>query len=307
MTKRGFSVVLTLLLAGTVMGGEAGRTVSAGRDGASLTGNIRVDLFGVHTMNGMAQVIPSEGGTMPSEKSPWLAAGLSLALPGAGEFYAESYWKAAAFLAVEVAVWSIAYSYDRKGNNQTDFYQGYANEHWSVTRYAQWTIDNAAAINPAVNPSQYGVFDPSGNVVWSELNRLERALGGWYSHTLPVYGEQQYYELIGKYQQYFHGWREADDPALRTLVTYEDISAYLSSHPNSQFQYYSRERGKANDYYSTASTAVTIAIVNHLLSAADAAWSASSYNKVQVRMGTQTLPTPTELVRVPVIKVSYGF
>ena len=45
------------------------------------------------------------------------------------------------------------------------------------------------------------------------------------------------------------------------------------------FLYYSKERGKANDFYNVASTAVIVIVSNHILSALDAAWSAASFNK----------------------------
>ena len=55
------------------------------------------------------------------------------------KFYAESYWKAALFLAVEVAAIGVSpCTNDKKGNDQTSFYQDFANGHWSVVKYAQY-------------------------------------------------------------------------------------------------------------------------------------------------------------------------
>ena len=42
---------------------------------------------------------------------------------------------------------------------------------------------------------------------------------------------------------------------------------------------YADNRGKANDYYYTASLAAGLIVVNHVLSALDGAWSTSNYNK----------------------------
>ncbi len=72
------------------------------------------------------------------KKSPWLGALFSVVVPGAGEFYAESYWKTGIFLAIEAAVITTAVIYNKKGNNQTDFFQNYADNNWSAVRYAQW-------------------------------------------------------------------------------------------------------------------------------------------------------------------------
>lgn len=266
-----------------------------------LTGNLRVDL---RTAGGPAASVQeplTETPEPPGRKSPWLAAGLSLVVPGAGEAYAESYWKGALFLAADVAAWTVAYTQDRKGDDQTAFFQAFADQHWSVRKYARWSYDNYGQVNSSVDTASFaGMFLPDGRIDWDVLNAYERALGNWYSHTLPPYGAQQYYELIGKYQQFYHGWDDAN-PA---LLTYDDISRELS--PN--FRYYSVERGKANDYYSRASTAVTIAIVLRIVSAIDAAWTAASYNsRIEAGMSSHTVPFGPGTVSVPAARVAYRF
>jgi hypothetical protein len=205
------------------------------------------------------------------KKSVLLAAGLSAVLPGAGEFYLESYIKSALFLAIEAASITVGLIYNNKGDEQTNFFQSYAHQHWSVERYAKWTVKNASSINDEVKDvTQYKVFNSNGTVNWSELNRLESAIGKYYSHRLPYFGEQQYYELIGKYPQFNVGWDDFGNE--NTPFVYGDPLT-------SNFLYYSSERGKANDYYNVAAKAVLIVIVNHILSAVDAALSATSFNK----------------------------
>ncbi len=204
------------------------------------------------------------------KKSPLLAAVLSFAIPGAGEFYSERYLKSAIFVAAEIAAITIGLIYDKKGDDQTITFENYAHTHWDVKRYAKWTITNAASINSLVNVSEYNVFDINGNVTWSELNRLESAIGKYYSHRLAPYKDQQYYEMIGKYPQFNVGWDDFGDE--NTPFAYGDPLT-------NNFLYYSKERGKANDFYNVASTAVIVIVSNHILSALDAAWSAASFNK----------------------------
>ncbi|MFA7421103.1 MAG: hypothetical protein WCZ90_15585 [Melioribacteraceae bacterium] len=210
-----------------------------------------------------------------SKKKPMVAAGLSLLLPGAGEFYSESYLKSAIFIAVEAAAIAVGLAYDKKGNDQTTFFQGYADQHWSAVRYAKWVSNpaNTKSINSAIDPSKYNVLTTSGKVNWIELNRLESDLGSYFSHKLPYYGEQQYFELIGKYPQFNVGWDDFGDE--NTPFEYKADRSNLTKN----FVYYSVERGKANDYYNIASKAVIVVFVNHIISALDAAWSAHSYNK----------------------------
>ena len=274
---------------------------SAGEAGRQLSGNLRVDLFGFGQMPPSAPTF-QQSAAAPPRKSPWLAGGMSVLVPGSGEFYAESYWKAAAFFAIEVAAWALAYTYDKKGDKQTDFFQDYANVHWTVYRYADWTVQHAGEINANVDPKYLqGVINEANKTVdWAKLNQLESALGNWYSHNLPPHGEQQYYELIGKYEQFYQGW----DDANFSLPGYYDVAKANLSPEN---QWYAGERGKANDYYTKASTFIAVAIVNHVISAIDAAWSAGSYNKVHAEVGMQVVPAGGYYTNVPVVKVRYRF
>lgn len=207
------------------------------------------------------------------KKSVLLATGLSAILPGAGQFYVGDYWKSALFIAAEAAAITVGLVYDKKGNDQTDFFQKFADDHWSVLRYAKWTVKHAVEIKPGIDVSGFKVIDAGGKVNWNELNRLESEIGNYYSHRLPYYGEQQYYELIGKYPQFNVGWDDFGDE--NTPFEYDPSRKNLTG----RFVYYSVERGKANDYYNIASKAVLVVIANHLISSVEAALSANSFNK----------------------------
>lgn len=265
-----------------------------------LTGNLRVDLFGMNELKdgpALASATEAQKLAVP-HKSGWLAAGLSLLVPGAGEVYAESYWKAALFVAIDVTAIAIAVSNNKKGNDQTAFFQDYANGHWSVVRYAEYAQTlvpgKTYAWRKAGTEGMSPWDRPWTQVDWSELNRMERDIAGYYSHVLPPYGEQQYYELIGKYPQFNQGWDDAP-PAF----TYGDP---LTAH----FLWYSNERGKANTYYENATRWVTIAVINHILSAVDAAWSAHLFNKAQASVSSRYVPTPDGYAMMSMLKLSYG-
>ncbi len=299
-----FSLVVLLSLATL----RAGAQISPGppaKEESPLTGNLRLDLFRPSLADGRMFIQTQSAPMELHRKSPWLAAGMSLIVPGSGEFYAESYWKSAIFLAVEVGAWALAYHFDKKGDRQTDFFQGYADQHWSVVQYAEYTIKNFI---PAAQQDDYtrkvipnlGVGRPWEQVNWDALNAMEREIGGFYSHTLPRYGEQQYYELIGKYPQFNQGW---DDANLSLPPDYFVIKANLTA----RYLYYSIERGKANDFYRNATTFVTVAVVNHVLSAIDAAWSVSSYNQAIAEGTVLTIPGPDGLVCVPAVRLRYTF
>ena len=306
------SIAITLLVAAAALLAAPGRA-AGGPDSAAaarpLTGNPGLDLFGMRTLEQGPKLVPQQGAgdaTEPARKSVILGAGLSLLVPGAGEFYAQSYWKAALFIALEAAAWGVAYHWDKRGDRQSDSYQKFADDNWSVVRYAEyaqkhWT--EAAAYRVVV--SNDPALPAWQRVDWGELNRMERAVAGtalgmYYSHSLPVHGDQQYYEMIGKYPQFNQGWSDARD----LPNDYETIKGNLTAN----FQYYSGERGKANTYYERATTFVTVAIINHVISAVDAAFTTAAYNRsLHAQVGILTVPDGGRAAQVPVLQVAWDF
>jgi hypothetical protein len=307
MRFRRVAIVFGLLAACStaVLAGES-------RDTIVLSGNPRVDLFGFRSLTPeLPPMQDQEHGPIPTEKkSPYIAAGLSVILPGAGEFYSESYLKSGLFLLAEVALWGIAYSYDHRGDKATDGFNNFADTHWSVVEYIKYTQKNF------LTGSTYNVWktgavpasnapDPWNYVNWDVLNQMEHDAaatgnGTFYSHTLPVHGDQQYYEEIGKYEQYNSGWD--DIVPLNLAPDYSVIKANESPRGND----YMAQRAQANSYYKNASTFVALAIVNHLVSAIDAAITAGSYNRnLHAEVGLRNIPNGGSVAQVPVVKLSY--
>ena len=262
-----------------------------------LTGNLSADAKLM--LNDFEQpVIPQISLSVENKKSPMLAGVLSLLIPGAGEIYTEQYLKAGIFVAIEAAVITTAVVYDGKGNDKTTEFQNYADDYknpdhnWSVVKYAEWlneyeipTGDPKISINPDEN------LPPWQRVNWAELNAVETG-----SHHLPAHGEQQYYELIGKYPQYSPGWNDfnSNDP------DYHNVS------PNMLF--YSGERGKANDFYSVAKTAVIGIYINHFLSALDGVWSATRFNKdLAVKVRLENIQFTNHAEFIPTLYLTYSF
>lgn len=233
------------------------------------------------------------------KKSPFLASVLSFAVPGAGQFYSKSFLKSVVFIAIEATAITVGLIYNKKGDDQTNFFQNFANQHWDVKRYARWTIVNINKLNPTVELSNFKVFDDNGNVNWSELNKLESEIGGYYSHRLAPYGDQQYYEMIGKYPQFNVGWDDFGDE--NTPFAYGDPLT-------KNFIYYSHERGKANDFYNIAYKAVLVIITNHIISAIDAAWTTSRYNKnLQISAKLEKYELGYRTLYYPQLNLQYTF
>lgn len=296
--KRFFSILLILC---TLCGIATAKHLSAPNDTTRDIRPVSLQIGGFHsdkvwTMKSARDVMTFEEPFTTPHRSPFLAGALSLAIPGAGEVYTGYYLKAGIFFALEVLGWYFNISYNNKGDNQTDYFQNYADTHWSAVRYAEWLNTYAATlpggdkikdVKITINPNP--ALQPWERVDWDAIHKIESAIPE-FSHQLPAHGEQQYFELIGKYQQYNHGW---DDSEPNTPVYYTNLSK--------NFLDYAQMRGKANDYYATAKTVVSLILLNHVVSAIDAIWSASLFNRryqfhsrvlmQQTQFGYEAVPT----------------
>ena len=235
----------------------------------------------------------------PQKKSVFLATLLSAAVPGAGQLYNGEIWKSAIFLGLEAGLITAAIIYNKKGDDKTNEFQNYADQNWSVVKYAEWLLLNRTSLglpdgNITIDPNTS--LKPWERVNWSELNHLESK----FSHKLPSYGEQQYYELIGKYPQYNHGWKDQ----------LNDNTPEYNSNLTPMFLGYSQMRGEANDFYNASTRFVVFMVVNHILSAAEAAWSSAVFNKnltMNMRVSPEIINTAMEIEFIPKLNVSWRF
>ncbi|HDK36215.1 MAG TPA: hypothetical protein ENG82_04830 [Bacteroidetes bacterium] len=172
-------------------------------------------------------------------KSPKRALLFSAILPGAGEFYAESKWKAAFFAGVEIGSWAAYFYYHKDGANLENKFKIYADQNWSKERWLQW------------------------------FNALPAEQKQTFAHALPNTKTQQYYEMIGKYMEFNAGWDDVKNPD--PDIVKQDTSK------KSLFYMELRERSNRALKVATAMTAIVLA--NHVISAMDAAWTAKVFNK----------------------------
>lgn len=235
------------------------------------------------------------------KKSVGLGILLSALLPGAGEFYGENYIKAAIFFGVELLAWGTYFYFETKGNNKTDEYKAYADQYWSLRKYGAWLKEQGFSESSQIST------DP--NTPLEELRQqimiCERAN---FSHTMPELYSQQYYELIGKYQNFQAGWTNLNnDPNNIPGSPY-----YYQTYHDPIFTNYANNRQQANDFYDYAKIGPVTAIVNHILSAADAAWVISTYNsniKVETgfRLENRMSPYTYRHVQIPTFNLNVKF
>jgi hypothetical protein len=295
--------------------------VNAQSNKLQLTGNLQADSRFLNDQLENQTNIPEyssmqirSGASETGGRSPLLAGIFSLILPGSGEFYSESYLKAGIFLAVEAAVVTTAIVYNKKGDNKTNEFQNYADQNWSVVKYAKWIVDHQDQLQLShpvdqthpdgkilysdIITNENPNLPPWDQVSFSSLNYYENEAGQvglGFTHQLPFHGDQQYYELIGKYHQYSPGWAMFQGGNDTHIVP-------------DQMLYYSGMRGKANDYYNTAETAVIGIYINHFLSALDGVWSAVRFNKdIAFNARVQQYDLTDRSILIPTLNIKYNF
>ena len=175
---------------------------------------------------------------------------LSLVLPGAGEYYAESKIKAGVFLGLEALFWTGYLSYHGKATKKEDEYNNFADLHWSEDRFR----DSILSIY------EWDIYDstiPTGITLRSDYDSVVII------EHLPDSKNQQYYEMIGKYDQFRYGWDDFDRVN------------FLTPHRN----LYLNMRDDSNKLFDKARYSLIAIIGNHILSGFDAVWSVKRYNR----------------------------
>lgn len=252
--------------------------------------------------------------TYVSER-PGLAFLSSAVLPGLGQAANRQWWKTAIFAAVEIG--AIAVYFERRAHGrkvEREFWQ-MADENWSVVQYAQF-LQNYSQIDfditDVLTPEGLAAFQQNGGIEatfirdidqgWIDLaalNDLEwqtlyRSTGLPFSHVVPAYNSQQYYELVSKYFQFGPGW--IDWNGVITIVDggVSDMPALWREHARIEEEF--------NDAFRLSSNMAMLLVANHVFSAFDAFFTS------QLRLHRQSLHTSAMLYNGnPALNVRIGF
>jgi hypothetical protein len=198
----------------------------------------------------------SSGPKTTTAKSPGKALFLSALLPGAGEFYAGNRKRAAIFFGLEALGWALWSHWDGKGNDIVDEFRATAREQWDWKSYFSWQLQTDAqkynSFTHSLPCSEYLVID--------DIEGLAKC---------PESEVQQYYELIGKYNQFVVGWRDLKYVDNSGTAVPSAVDSVESVYSDNRFEY-ERRRDDSNKFLERASTMSGLILVNHVLSAIDA-------------------------------------
>jgi hypothetical protein len=235
----------------------------------------------------------------PIQKKAGWALISSAIIPGSGQAVNKKWIRAGLYVLAEAVMVGIYLKSSHDAKVEEQRYKRFANNNWSVVNYAKWLIayhDQNNLSNSYTDKLQQEVenvdadFDPDSD--WSKvdielLRNVERNtpfvypehVGNNFSHIMPDYGSQQYYELISKYYQYGPGWNDFSD----RYQLYWDGSGMPEN-----FILGAQMAEDFNDSYRLAGNMVSFLILNHVVSAFDA--------YLTVKMKNQKLEADTNLL-----------
>ena len=205
-------------------------------------------------------------------KSPKRAFLMSVLVPGSGEFWAGSKKRALLFFGLEVLGQGIRLNWKGKGNDLEDDFRARADSTYDPWNYLAWRDSRNSrfsSITHTLPCSAYVKAAPSSVPVPDAIR------------DCPGSDKQQFYELIGKYDQFVSGWVDLRDGWDPVAKDWEDpvnkgnrvVSTEVDSAENFQSEIrlsYEIDRDESNKYLKRASTLGGLILVNHVLSAIDA-------------------------------------
>lgn len=243
-------------------------------------------------------------------KSPRKALFLSLVIPGSGQLYVGgskfTYARGVVYLAIEAGLWAgwyykTIYEY----NKQVDKYKDFANKHYSIGRYENGMYDLFTALPDEDVQSRFvDRYMNSRESFCEALYGNAGARGCYTSNKLPyeeetthktAFGDNpkslgkeskdgfsessEVYQMIGG-ASFVLGWDDVDDVAVSKSLDLEDPNSETVSLGSSKNRdKYRSMRRDANDLANMQAWFIGGLILNHLVSAVDAAFTANSHNK----------------------------
>ncbi len=254
-------------------------------------------------------------------EKPGLALLSSAIVPGSGQMVNNSWIRGGLYAALELTSIYFIVEYRNRGNRGKQRYENFADQNWSVTQYAKWLVDYHdihGLNNPHLDELRSMVegiepaFDTSvdwQNIDIDKLRNVERNTPfitpdaqqtSNFSHILPGYGSQQYYELIAKYFQYQAGWSDygydPDDsnpnPDIFLISRNGDTASSMFFEGASLAE-------RFNEDFRVSKNFTMVLIANHIISAFD------SYFTFQLKQNR--LEATTSIVPSSYLQLTYHF
>lgn len=227
----------------------------------------------------------------PIQKKPGFAFLSSAIIPGTGQAANGKWLRAGAYFLAEVILAGIHFKSYHDAKVEKRRYHQFADNNWSVVNYAKWLVnysDQNNLNNPYIDQLRNEIAGKSASYNpredWRKvdielLRKVEQntpyvfpgdRVGNTFSHEMPDYGSQQYYELISKYYQYGVGWDDfGKNRDGESLDSFYRLSWDGTDMPFNFFHGAALAKD-FNDSYRLAGNMLSFLILNHIVSAFDA-------------------------------------
>ena len=247
-------------------------------------------------------------------RSPRKALFMSLVVPGSGQLYVGgssfTYVRGGVYLALEAALWgSWAYFSVYKYNDQVKKYKDFAKEHYSIGRYEAGMRELYGQLSDETEETRFETRYMNNREGFCEAIYGDAATSNCYSSSRLFYNDKGHYdrfsvsnpsplgeeiESVGSfydqsslYQQisdrsFVLGWDDVTDNEIAMNLELEvetPSDGIVPLAKSSNMDEYRSMRSKANDYADLQVWFFGGLILNHIVSAVDAAFTANAHNK----------------------------
>jgi len=221
----------------------------------------------------------------------------SAILPGLGEYnlYKETSIsnhkiRAFCFFGIEALSWGVNLRYRKQHNNQKDLYKKFANNNWDFanwissyddfygTPYENVWMDPNGSYTQIGESSHYIQFFMGDNMIKTTdpefqttyyglfLDNIENGIDIYDEYSIRIITDQHFYENIGKYNEFFSGWSDADTNNIIIETTNQNYTIALSPQKNNYIDSYE----KAEHFSDISEYALSCICFNHFISMLDA-------------------------------------
>jgi len=220
--------------------------------------------------------------TNPVGMTPQVKAMLkSMIIPGWGQIQnKDPWWKPALFAGVETLGWLSSGRYGNRAEDIRRDFEAYGDDHWELERwYANSKTIFQDRWEDIVNGAHKLGLKIDGNYYHSD--QLTELIKQYSWSEIAVIRNRDFYENIGKYDQFVGGWDDDyDDPFDSEgnwfTVKKGNVESIILT---KRKDYYRDQRHQSNLLKHYSRYAVTVVMFNHITSGLEAAWTANKKSK----------------------------